>query len=136
MSLQKRIKNMIRKNTSLTDVIQVMLFYRILPCQLRPLHMWEFNPEGPRTLQRFFGTTHEEIWKLIFMAQKTWPKKTEDIGLDSENPATPVSVLFPNIHSVHKFLGIMSSPSLAHGWIAKAERIKCPTPLPEDPATP
>ena len=45
--------------------------------------MWEFNPEGPRTLQRFFGTTHEEIWKLLFKAQKTWPKKTDDIGHDS-----------------------------------------------------
>ena len=62
--------------------------------------MWDFNLEGPRTLHHFFGTTHEEIWKLLFKAQKTWPKKTEDIGLDSENPATPVSVLFPNIHSV------------------------------------
>ena len=59
MTLQKRIKNMIGKNTSLTDVIQVMLFRRILPCELRPLHMWEFNPEGPWTLQRFFGTMHE-----------------------------------------------------------------------------
>ena len=49
--LQKRIKNMIEKNTNLTDVIQVMLFCQILPCQHRPLHMWEFNPEGPRTLQ-------------------------------------------------------------------------------------
>ena len=94
MMLQKRIKNMTNKDTSLTDVIQVMLLRRILPCQCRPLHMWEFNPEGPRTLQRFFGTTHEEIWKLLFKAQKTWPKKTEDIGLYSANPATPVSVLF------------------------------------------
>ena len=56
MMLQKRIKNIIEKNTSLTNVIQVMLFRRILPCQSRPLHMWEFNPEGPRTLHRFFGT--------------------------------------------------------------------------------
>ena len=30
----------------------------------------------------------------------------------------------------------MSFPSLAQGWIAKAEWIKCPDPLPEDPATP
>ena len=51
LTLQKRIKNKISKNNSLTDVIQVMLFRQILPCQRRPLHMWEFNPEGPRTLQ-------------------------------------------------------------------------------------
>ena len=62
-----------------------MLFRRILPCQLWHLHMWEFNLEGPRTLQRFFDTTHEEIWKLLFKAQKTWPKKTEDIdGMDAD----------------------------------------------------
>ena len=51
MMLQKRIKNMMEKNTSLADVIQVMLFCWILPCQRRPPHMWEFNPSGPRTLQ-------------------------------------------------------------------------------------
>ena len=49
------------KNVNLVDVIQVMLLYRILPCQRRPLHMWEFNPAGPRTLQWFFGTMHEDI---------------------------------------------------------------------------
>ena len=32
LMLQKRIKNNIEKNTSLTDVIQVMLFHRTLPC--------------------------------------------------------------------------------------------------------
>ena len=47
MTLQKRIKSMIKKHTSLTDMIQVMLFCRILPCQRRPLRMWEFNPDGP-----------------------------------------------------------------------------------------
>ena len=92
MVLQKLIKTMIEKNTSLTDVIQVTLFHQILPCQHRPLHMWEFNPEGLRTLQRFFGTMHEEIWKLLFKAQKTWPETTDDIGLDSTHSATPVSI--------------------------------------------
>ena len=108
LMLQKRITNMIGKNTSLTNVIQVMLFYRILPCQLQPSHMWEFNPEDPRTLKRFFGTMHEDIWKLLFKAQKTWPKKTEDIDLDIENLATLVNMLFLNIYSVNKFLDIMN----------------------------
>jgi len=92
LMLQKRIKNIIEKNTSLTDVIQVMLFRRTLPCQRRPLHMWEFNPEGSWTLQRFFGTTHEEILKLLFKAQKLWSEMTDDIGLDCAHPATPVNV--------------------------------------------
>ena len=80
----------------------------------------EFNPIGPRTLQRFFKTTHEEIWKLLFKAQKTWPKKTEDIGLDSENPATHVSILVPNTISVHKSKVILRFPFLIQGWTAKA----------------
>ena len=92
--LHKCISNMLGANTGLTNVIQVMLFRRTLPCQLRASPMWEFNPEGPRTLIRFFGTTHEEIWKLLFMAQKSWPMKTEDIGLDIENPASEVSIRF------------------------------------------
>nr|XP_020181379.1 uncharacterized protein LOC109767039 [Aegilops tauschii subsp. strangulata] len=60
MMLQKRIKIIIEKDTSLTDVIQ-----------------------------RFFSTTHEEIWKLLFKAEKTWQETTDDIGLDSAHPATP-----------------------------------------------
>ena len=82
---------MIEKNTSLANVIQVMLFRRILPCQRRTLQMWEFDPASPRTLQWFFGTTHEDIWKLLFKAQKSWPKTTEDLGLDRAHPASPVS---------------------------------------------
>ena len=42
--LQKRIKSMIAKDITLAGVIQVMLIRRLLPCQRRPLKMWEFNP--------------------------------------------------------------------------------------------
>ena len=92
--LQKSITNMIGKNISLTDVIQVMLFRPTLPCQLQASHMWGINPEEPWTLKHFFGTAHEDIWKLHFKAQKMWPKNTEDIGLDIENPASEVSISF------------------------------------------
>ena len=88
--LQKCIFNVLGPNTGLTNVIQVMLFHRILPCQLRASPIWEFNPEEPRALKRFFGTTHEDIWKQLFKAQKKWPKKTEDI----KNPAKVVSIIF------------------------------------------
>ena len=33
MTLQKRIKSMVDKDTRLASIIQVMLFHRILPCQ-------------------------------------------------------------------------------------------------------
>ena len=61
--LHKCISNVLGKNTGLTNMIQVMLFRRVLPCQLRASPMWEFNPEDPRTLKRFFGTTHKDIRK-------------------------------------------------------------------------
>ena len=69
--LQKCVQSMIAKDITLANVIQVMLILRVLPCQRRPLKMWEFNLEGPQTLQRFFCTTHKGIWKLLFKKQKT-----------------------------------------------------------------
>ena len=93
-TLQTRITNVLGKNVVLTNVVQIMLFRRILPCQRGTSPMWEFNPEEPHTLQHFLDTTHAGIWKLLFKAQKSWPMKTEDIGLDIENPASEVIINF------------------------------------------
>ena len=82
---------MIAKDITLADVIQVMLIRRALPCQRRSLRMWEFNPAGPRTLQWFYGTTHKGIWKLLFKKQKSWPKSSDDTGLDCNHPASEVN---------------------------------------------
>ena len=90
-TLQSRIQSLIEKDTGLTNVIQVMLVPRILPCQRRPLRMREFNPEGPRTLQHFSGTMLRGMWNLFFGARKQWPDTTEDLGLDCNHPDTPVS---------------------------------------------
>lgn len=57
--------------------------------------MWAYKPEDPITIQRFYGTTHEKLWK-------------EDIELDAANP-------------------------YKEGWLAKAEQIDSPAPLPKDP---
>ena len=95
-TLQSRIQSLLEKNTELIDVIQVMLVRRVLPCQRRPLHLWEFNPERPRTLQHFFGATHRGMWKLFFGTRKQWPDTTEDIGLDFNHPDTSVSTHPPN----------------------------------------
>ena len=52
-TLQKRVQSMIEKNTSLADVIQVMLFCRILPCQRRPLHTVQSGwPSDPAAILR------------------------------------------------------------------------------------
>ena len=93
--LQMRITNVLGKNIGLTNVIQIMLFRHILPCQRQDSPMWEFKPEEQRTLQHFLSTIDKGMWKLLFKAQKSWPMETEDVGLDAKNPTTPVSVLFP-----------------------------------------
>ena len=68
-----RITNMLSQNVGLTNIVQIMLFRRILPCQCGASPMWEFNSKEPRTLQHFLGTTHEGMWKLLFKAHKSWP---------------------------------------------------------------
>ena len=95
-TLQSRIRSLIEKDTGLINVIQVMLVRWVLPSHRRPLRMWEFNPEGPRTLQHFFGITHKGMWKLFFRKRKQWPDTTEDLGLDCNHPDTSVSTQFLN----------------------------------------
>ena len=88
--LQTRIQSMVDKNIKLVNVIQVMLFRRILPCQSRTCHLWEFDLAKHQTLKQFFGATHEGIWKVLFKANQTWPK-TEDRGYNLTHPASSVS---------------------------------------------
>ena len=52
----------------------------------------EFNPAKDKTLRHFFETTHEEIWKVLFKANETWPETTEDRGHDLAHPASSISV--------------------------------------------
>ena len=92
-ALQTRMKSMVDKNIKLVNVIQVMLFRRILPCQSRTCNLWEFGPAKHQTLQQFFGATHEGIWKVLFKANEMWPKTTDDRGYNLTHPAIPVSFL-------------------------------------------
>ena len=109
-----------------------MLIPRILPCRRRLLHLWEFNPEGPRALQHFMGATPVEMCKLFFGSQEMCPDLTEDAGLSCNRPDTQVSS-FVSGHIVHLF--IMDLPFnqlfLGQEWIAQAKLIRCPAPLPE-----
>ena len=65
-TLQSRIRELLERDIDLVKIIQVMLVRRIMPCKRRPLRMWEFNPEGPRTIQHFFGMTLEGMYRLFF----------------------------------------------------------------------
>ena len=59
IALQTRIRSMVNKNIKLVNVIQVMLVCRILPCQSQS-PLWEFDSKKHQTLERLFGTTHED----------------------------------------------------------------------------
>ena len=89
--LQSRIRDLLERDVSLVTVMQVMLVRRVPPCKRRPLRMWEFNPEGPRTIQHFLGMTLEEMYKLFFGPQIRCPDTTEDAGLSCNRPDTQVS---------------------------------------------
>ena len=89
--LQSRVRELLERDISLVKIIQVMLVRRILPCKRRPLQMREFNPEGPRTIQHFFGMTLEGMYKLFFGPQVKCSDTTEDAGLSCNLPDTQVS---------------------------------------------
>ena len=59
--LQTCIKNMMSKKIKLVNVVQVMLFRRILPCQRRAFNLWGFDPAEHQTLLELFGTMHKDI---------------------------------------------------------------------------
>ena len=56
--LQKCIRNMISKTLKLVNIVQVMLFHRILPCQRRAFDLWEFDLAKHQKLRELFDTTH------------------------------------------------------------------------------
>ena len=91
-ALPMHIKSMVDKKIKLVNVIQAMLFFFFFPCESRTCNLLEFDPAKHQTLQQFFGVTYEVIWKVLFMANKTWPKVTEDRGYNLTHPASPVSI--------------------------------------------
>ena len=80
-----------------------MLICRILPCKRRPLHLWEFNLEGPRALQHFVGAAPMEMYQLLFGSQAMCPDSSEDAGLSCNRPNTQVSSPVPG-HAIRIFI--------------------------------
>ena len=76
--LQNCIKNMMDKKIKLVNMVQVMLSRRILPCQRQAFNLWEFDSAKHQTLRGLFGTTHEDVWKVLFKASEVPPPITED----------------------------------------------------------
>ena len=79
------------KKIKLVNVVQIMLFRRILPCQRRAFNLWEFDPAQHQTLRELFDTTHKDIWKVLFKGAEVPPPLTEDRGLSAKRHANPVS---------------------------------------------
>ena len=105
--LEKCVKNMISKKIKLVNVVQVMLFRRILPCQRRAFNLWEFDPAEHQTLRELFDTTHKDVWKVLFKGAEVPPPLNEDHGLSAKRPANPVSLLY---------LIRCSFPPYNHAW--------------------
>ena len=85
---------MMSKKIKLVNVVQVMLFRRILPCQRRAFNLWEFDPAEHQTLRELSDTTHKDVWKVLFKGAEVPPPLTEDRGLSAKRPANPVSLLY------------------------------------------
>ena len=93
--LQKCIRNMMSKKIKLVNVVQVMLFRRILLCQRRAFNLWEFDPAEHQTLRELFDTTHKDVWKVLFKGTEVPPSLTEDRGLSAKRLAHSVSSTHP-----------------------------------------
>ena len=91
--LQSRIRELLERDINLVSIMQVMLIRRMLPCQRRPLWMWEFNSEGPWTVKHFFGLKRKGMCKLFFGPKVECPDTTEDAGLSCNRLDTQVSSL-------------------------------------------
>ena len=89
--LQKCIQNMASKKLKLVNIVQVMLFCRILRCQHRAFNLWEFDPAQHQTLSELFDTTHKDVWRVLFKGAEVPPSLTEDRGLSTKCHVNPVS---------------------------------------------
>ena len=83
------------KKIKLVNMVQVMLFRRILPCQRRAFTLWEFDPAEHQTLQELFDTTHKDVWRVLLKGAEVPPSLTEDRGLSAKRPAHSVSSIHP-----------------------------------------
>ena len=89
--VQTCIQNMTNKKIKLVNMVQVMLFRQILPCQRRAFILWEFDSAQHQTLRELYDTTHEDVWRVLFKSAEMPPSLTEDRGLSAKRRANPVS---------------------------------------------
>ena len=93
--LQTCIRDLVTKKVKLVNMVQVMLFRRILPCQRRAFNLWEFDPAQHQTLSSLFDTTHEDAWKVLFKGAEVPTPITEDRRFFAKRQASAVSLFYP-----------------------------------------
>ena len=79
--------------------------------------------------------TLQGVCKLFFGPQVKCPDITEDAGLSCNRPDTQVSNLATE-HFVYTYHNIILKTIRGQDWLSKAERIRCPVPLPEGSPSP
>ena len=77
----------------------------------------------------------EGMCKLFFGPQVKCPDTTEDAGLSCNRPDTQVSNPETE-HFVYIYHNIILKTIRGQDWLSKAERIRCPTPLPKGSPSP
>ena len=81
---------MTNKKIKLVNVVQVMLFRRILPCQRRGFVLWEFDSAHHQMMRELYDTMHEDVWRVLFKGAEMPPSLTEDRELNAKRRAHPV----------------------------------------------
>ena len=89
--LQTRVQSVVDKDVKLVNVVQVMLVRLVLPCQRRACNLWEYDPTEHQTLRELYGSSHKDIWKVLFKSGEPWPGSAEDHGYQLSCSASPVS---------------------------------------------
>ena len=93
--LQTCVRDLVNKKVKLVNVVQVMLFRQILPCQRRAFTLWEFDPAQHQTLSELFDMMHEDVWRVLFKGAEVPPSLAEDHGLSAKRLARSVSSIHP-----------------------------------------
>ena len=100
------------KSFELVNVVQVMLVRWTRPCQHRTCNLWEFNPAKHQTLRELFGSSHKDIWKVLFKSGKSWPDSAEDRGYQLSRPTSSVSYYTFYPHNPREMLNVFSTTLL------------------------
>ena len=85
--LHKCIRSMASKKLKFVNIVQVMLFRRILPCQQRAFNLWEFDPAQHQTLRKLFDTMHKDVWRVLFKGAEVPPSHYRGSQILCEAPS-------------------------------------------------